>query len=350
MISADPPTHTCARAVTAEILPTEHSTLETTSRSESETAADAARSSIQLETRGVTEQTKQAGLWPSAIIHANSCAAKLREAGRADLADKIEKCHTEWTISECNGCHKTSSFPNRCENWFCAKCQPYLARKRQNSIEWWAARARQPKHVVLTVQNTTTFNQQIVREFKQFFRKLRRTKFASNWRGGFYSLEVTNEGRGWHLHLHALVDAAWIDAGKLSQEWNRASNGLGRIVRVKDARAKDYLHEVCKYTVKGAQLAAWSATQTRTFIEAFESVRTFGVFGTLYGKRTEWKAWLATIKKHGRACECGCTRFSYFTETEWTMRDLLPNLGRAGRPPPSQQSEFTNLRLPQPAH
>jgi Replication protein len=290
--------------------------------------------SLKLETRGLTEQQAQAQLWPSAIIHANTIAAKLRETGRATEARTLEDCHTQWTISICNSCNLVQKFPNRCENLFCPKCQPYLSRKRRKAIEWWTREVKQPKHVVLTVQNASDLTAAHVRQFKQWFRALRRTKFAANWRGGFYSIEVTNEGRGWHLHMHALIDATWIDQFALSEHWQRATAGFGRIVKVKDAREQNYLNEVTKYAVKGSQLAAWRPDQIATFIDAFKGVRTFGVFGSLYGKRTQWRAWIETLRTHGRVCECGCSQFRYFTELQWTLMDLQPTMETRSLPPP----------------
>ena len=39
--------------------------------------------------------------------------------------------------------------------------------------------------------------------------------------GGVYSVEVTNKGKGWHVHLHAvLLLDDWIDREELSREWH----------------------------------------------------------------------------------------------------------------------------------
>ncbi len=297
---------------------------------------------LKLETRGLTEQEYQAQLWPSAVIHANTIAAKLRSIGRAKEALSLEDCHTRWTFAQCDSCHAVSRFPNRCENLHCPKCQPFLSRKRRKAVEWWAKLARQPKHVVLTVQNCSHLTKEHLQQVKKWFRALRRSTFAKNWIGGFYSMEVTNEGKGWHIHIHALIDARWIDSFALSQAWQRTTNSMGRIVKVKDARARDYLQEVTKYAVKGSQLAAWTPQNIATFIDSVNGVRTFGVFGSLYGKRTEWKEWLATLKKHGRTCDCGCTDFHYYSETEWLLLDLRPGPQYKSLPPPEEIQERQN--------
>ena len=309
--------------------------------------------SLQLETRGITSHRpdtprsqSQTGrnqeFWRTATIHKFALAAKLRQIGQADRAAKLEDCHSHYTFAKCNDCGSEFKFPNRCDQFYCPECQPSLSHKRRQQVEWWTREIRQPKHVVLTVANTPTLTGQHVDELRQMFGRLRRRRFCDNWRGGFYTVEVTNEGNGWHLHLHILTDAQWIDAGQLAKEWQAASNGLGRIVQVKDCRDKTYLAEVTKYAVKGNQLAAWSAETSLEFILAFEGKRTFGVFGALFGKRTEFKEWIDAIRDAKPKCDCGSCNVSYYSESQWLMRDLQPN--QSTRPPPDPR-ENAQLEL-----
>ncbi len=184
-----------------------------------------------------------------------------------------------------------------------------------------------------------------VQEFRKWWTRLRRTKFARHWHGGFYSLEITNEGRGWHLHLHALINAHWIDEAGLSIAWNKATNGLGRIVKVKDARDGKYLKEVTKYAVKGNQLAAWTKEQICEFLDAFTGVRTFGVFGDLYAKRTQFAEWFKAVRDAKPRCNCGSCEVNYFSEADFLERDFKPDATQLDIPPPNKFShpEFSNL-------
>jgi len=289
---------------------------------------------VQLEKRGTTQQLHQHLLWAKCTIHKNTVAAKLREAGRVQEALKLENCHTHYTIAICSGCNRVNKFPNRCDLFFCAECQPRLSQDRKKAVEWWTREIHQPKHVVLTVKNVAFLTIWHVREFRKWFTNLRRSKFARNWLGGFYSIEVTNEGNGWHLHLHALIDARYIDKFGLSDAWNKATNGFGRIVDVRDARGKNYLAEVTKYCVKGVQLAAWTKEQIATFIDAFTGVRTFGVFGSLYGARTKFAEWWKSVRDKKPQCECGCSDARYFSEAEWLEHDFVKTSNVEAIPPP----------------
>jgi hypothetical protein len=281
-------------------------------------------------------------LWKAATMHKFSVAAKLKEAGMRAYAEVLEDCHSRLIYAQCDSCRAVQVFRNRCDRFYCPECQPKLAKRRAASVAWWTVEVGQPKHVVLTVQNVMTLNHGHVDELKKWFTRLRHRKFCRNWRGGFYSVEVTNEGRGWHLHLHVLVDARWIDAGELARQWASVTRNFGKIVKVKDCRKADYLAEVTKYAVKGSELAGWTPGQIADFIRAFDGCRTFGVFGSLYGKRTEFAEWLKSIRDHKPKCDCGCQSLHFYSEAEWLERDFKPNVDSPDRPaPPIPHAEFS---------
>lgn len=288
------------------------------------------RDVVQVQTRGASSHASQRSLLSSPSVFAASIAAKLRELGRLDLAKPIEHCHTERTHMRCTGCAKVSTFFNRCDLFYCPQCQPRLARERAQGVEFWTKKIAQPKHVVLTLTNTMSITTHHVRHIIKSFARLRRLKFARGWRGGFYRIEVTNEGKGWHLHLHALVDCDWIDARQLAIEWDKANRQTGHIVKVKDCRESNYLSEVTKYAVKGSMLAEWDATDIAQFIDAFTGVRTFGVFGSLYGLRSEWREFLDTLADKRQQCTCGCDTFRFLSDNDLEWEQCIAG----GRPPP----------------
>jgi hypothetical protein len=306
---------------------------------------------ITLETRGTTSQSphtprppavkpSQPEFWRTQTTFKNSIAAKIRLAGMTAEAEKLENCHSFYTVAQCSDCGSVRKFPNRCDLFYCPECQPSLARERQFQIAWWTKIIHQPKHVVLTVRNVPDLTREHVQQLRKWFGALRRRKFASNWKGGFYSIECTNEGRGWHLHIHALIEAAWIDAPKLALEWANVTNDSGRIVKVKDCREKSYLAEVTKYAVKGSQLSQWQPAEISRFIQAFRGVRTFGVFGSLYGMRTQFADVVASIREARPKCPCGSCAVKYYSEAQWLCHDLIPNSPLSTRPPPDSQLDL----------
>lgn len=311
-------------------------------------AAGPHRLPIKLETTGINPQRTRAELFEKQQIWKASVIAKLVAVGSLDLADQLEACHTQKIYQICKGCRKVSMYWNHCDNFFCPVCQPALARARARTIEWWAKQIAQPKHVVLTTKNTEHVTSKQVKELKKNFTRLRRSTFAKAWRGGCYSIECTNEGRGWHLHIHALVDADWIDAKELAIKWGRITSGSGHIVKVKDVRQQSYLLEVTKYAVKGSQLATWSGAEIDEFVRAFHGNRQFEVFGTLRRARGNWKLWQESENLALRTCECGSDQFSYMSEDEYEYELLRQQLNAEARPPPARFVSPAELQLPLP--
>lgn len=313
--------------------------------------------SVILEGRGLTPQTelalhlrpfrhRQLEFWRQSTVHKNSVALKLREAGWLAEAAKLELCHSYYTVCICNDCKLVRRFPNRCDQFYCPECQHALQAERQKQVAWWAKECKHPKHVVLTIKNIPDLTPGHVDEFRRMFTRLRRRKFARNWVGGFYRMECTNEGRGWHLHLHALVESRYISQQQLQEEWRNITNGLGYIVKVIPVRGESYIHEVTKYVVKGSMLAKWQPASIVTFIHAFLNKRTFGVFGSLYAKRTEFAEWIASLKEARPKCVCGSCNVTYLDEARFLLLDCQPTIATRERPPPSSQLVFPDWFVP----
>lgn len=108
--------------------------------------------------------------------------------------------------------------------------------------------ARKPhlKPVFLTL--TTKNGDDLEERFKHFMASLRKllsrrrdwlkkgrgwTEFAKAV-GGVYSVETTNKGNGWHVHMHAIVLLDdWIDREELSREWQSITRDGSKILDVR---------------------------------------------------------------------------------------------------------------------
>lgn len=256
-------------------------------------------------------------LWQKEELFARSIAAKLWESCRSDLSEPLNQCHTSETFCHCRDCGAVTSFFNRCDRFYCPMCVSKLVWRRRQSISAWAEAVTQPKHIVLTARNTTTLSKNYVKWFKVNLGKLRRLKSNTHWRGGLTSLEVTNEGRGWHLHAHLLVDTDWVDPSRLSQNWARLVSQDFAIVAIRDTRDKSYLQEVTKYAVKGSQLASWSGLEAGIFIDAMTGIRQFSVFGSLFKDRALRSKIAEELTPDKCRCkECDGQHLSYLDENE----------------------------------
>lgn len=236
--------------------------------------------------------------------------------------ESLSKCGLEEIFRTCKGCGNWKSFPWRCSIKFCPLCNWRIARKRAEMLRLWNFQIKQPKHIVLTMRNFPVLTRRKVREFGRALAQLRRQKVWKDVQGGCVSTEITNEGRGWHLHAHILAEVRWIDAGELAKTWGRIIGQQFGIVKVKDARGQEYLGEVTKYVVKPSQLAGWEPNEINEFIRAVKGVRCFAAFGTLFHLQREIKKQLHLNAPPRLPCECGCQQFVYESETAAILHEV----------------------------
>jgi len=138
--------------------------------------------------------------------------------------------------------------------------------------------------------------------------------------GGIAAIEVTNIGNGWHPHLHAVIDCAWLGPQRLrpvkwesaedkrecyrlaklalESTWAKALRQPLAVVHAKRCDKNGIEKEVLKYSVKGADLIE-SKEPVGPLIDCLKKTRLMTTFGTVHG---------ATFIKKPReraACECG---------------------------------------------
>jgi hypothetical protein len=150
-----------------------------------------------------------------------------------EVFESLSKCGVEDIFRTCKGCGNWKTFQWRCSLKFCPLCNWRIARKRAEMLNLWNFQIKQPKHIVVTQRNFPVLTRQKVRDFGRALAKLRRQKVWKDVKGGCVSTEITNEGRGWHLHAHILVEARWVDAGLLAVTWGKLVGQQFGIVKVK---------------------------------------------------------------------------------------------------------------------
>lgn len=100
--------------------------------------------------------------------------------------------------------------------------------------------------MTLTLRNIpdSAFGRYDVKGLRESFGKLR--KRFKEIAGGFYVVQVTNNGKGWHLHLHVLFDGSFIAQKALSKAWAEITKGsyIVGIEQVRDRR------EAVRYLLK----------------------------------------------------------------------------------------------------
>jgi len=225
--------------------------------------------------------------------------------------DNFLACGTETIVRQCECCGDRQEYQTNCSQKFCPRCQWKLTKARTQLITAWAHRLPSALHIVLTQRNFSVLTKAKLRAHVQALGKIRRQKVFAPVKGGCVSVEITNEGRGWHLHSHWMVAARFVDAHDLALAWGKLVGQEFAIVRVKPLTSADYIGEVAKYVVEGCELAKWPAEEIWQFCNAIRGRRFFFTFGELSRIAPEIRRELRRAAPEKTPCECGSLRFKF---------------------------------------
>lgn len=140
------------------------------------------------------------------------------------------------------------------------------------------------KHLTLTLPNADDLSQMIA-DLMSSFRRLRQRKFwKTHVTGGVYVIEITNQGSGWHAHIHAIIQAHRLDWHRLHKEWIAASKG-GIGVYIQNIPPKQALRYLTKYLAKPEV----PEQQIDHAEEALKGRRLFHPFGSWHTINKEYK-------------------------------------------------------------
>jgi len=297
-------------------------------------------SSSSLDTRGPTAQfkPKQLKLSFEAVLLKDLLASRILKIDpehRQGLA--LAACHTVQTSKSCKSCDKVSTFWNRCERRFCPICARRLARERNQQFQFWFQRIARPKFLTLTMRNCAVLGDGLWR-IKRAWKSLRRSKLFESVRAGLWSIEVTNQGNGWHVHLHAVLSSDYIDQALIEQAWSRRIGQAQSIVDIRQLKGDRAAQEALKYSVKPTEMVNWTDAMLLEYLAETETLRMFGVWGDLHAQRSEYTEWIADLRAESSACECGCNNWRILDQPDPSLH--APHWIPHGRPPPPPQMDL----------
>jgi hypothetical protein len=135
------------------------------------------------------------------------------------------------------------------------------------------------KLVTLTQKNRESL-EGAVEDVRADWKKLRRrSPYKEAWQGGLYAVEAVNKGRGWHVHLHVLVEGGYVSQRLLAADWQELT-GDSCIV---DIRAVDAIYGL-KYTLKYLKKAPTVSGYAEEYNEVLKGTRLVQAWGSWYGE------------------------------------------------------------------
>lgn len=249
----------------------------------------------------------------------------LDEWGETEFANKLRSC-SEKILIHCIECDHDLVTEKHCKRRWCPVCARVISAERVAKFSGAIKRMNSPLFVTLTMPNVTDARAGI-HEIRKAFGRWKRQKWFKELdvKGGIASLEITNRGKGWHPHLHVLLDCPWLapsrlmpqpgdspriikskcseSQAQLSAAWATALRTETAIVHVKKA-GPEIAREVLKYSVKPSDLIE-CADNPGDIIRAMDRTRLVTTWGSCYGLSAEIKAEAAALKEPCKCEKCG---------------------------------------------
>lgn len=236
--------------------------------------------------RDSADETRRAELLASRAASRAKLLDRLDDEGADKHADRLRKCGEKLRL-KCTCCGMVRSVAIRCDLKWCPACAPRIAFDKVQRYGPVVNEFSHPLFVTFTTQNFDARSKKTtgMREVIRAFRRLRSQRW---WKrccpGGVASFEMTRRRKGWHPHVHALLDSAWFAATvtrppvgtpadkfkaralsacrEIAQQWTMALGGRPGSVKVRKVRVREgetvatSLKEVMKYSVTAESLDA----------------------------------------------------------------------------------------------
>ncbi len=191
----------------------------------------------------------------------------------------------------CEKCGEKHQVPLRCGDRCCPVCRGKDYRRLLEGYLESVKRIHRPKLMTLTLRNVEDLNRSYVRWVRKCFTRLmRRAYYRRLVKGGLCAFEITNRGRGFHVHLHIILSADFIPVRKLSHDWSGVTGGSGVVDIRAISGAREALAYCLKYLSKPPALKGKDEAISDEELEerrevyraAVRGVRLVQAFGSLY--------------------------------------------------------------------
>jgi plasmid rolling circle replication initiator protein Rep len=259
------------------------------------------------------EQARERG-----ILEREALIDRLRREGADDLARKLTTCGETLPLV-CVNCGSKHPVEVACKRRWCPACAWRVQKDRMARFSEAGAAMKWPLFITLTMRNTG--DPQCIRTIREAWGRMRRRKLmAQRIAGGIATIEITNQGNGWHPHLHVLADCQWLalhtpepsfgdSEGVKRQKYDHARLELsalwGSVIKQETAIVSALRKEpgaalayTLKYAVKGSDLID-SPDPIAPLLRVLNKSRLVSAFGNLHNLEPE------LIEEERPKCKCG---------------------------------------------
>lgn len=181
----------------------------------------------------------------------------------------------------CACCGLKHEVTGRCRDRTCPDCRYRDFRRIFKGYRKAVRVMKSPKLLTLTLLNQPELVSGDVKRLRKAFIKLMKRKwYSSRVRGGLCSIEIKNEGRGWNIHMHILIDCDYLPQDRVSRDWLDLT-GDSYIVDIRKAWSPAAgLSYILKYLTKSPSVNG----EADVYNSELKGLRLVQPFGSLYNQ------------------------------------------------------------------
>jgi len=160
----------------------------------------------------------------------------------------------------CEHCGEIKTAIMKCSDRTCEFCRKRIYYKLLKGWQDLTKQMRNPKLLTLTTVNVDQLKTTDVQNIRKCFGRLIRQKYyKERITGGLYVIEIKNIGKGWNIHLHALIDTkdgfdGYMEQKKISADWLKITK-TSKIVDIRRAKNPQIsLRYILKYLIKTPEI------------------------------------------------------------------------------------------------
>lgn len=209
-------------------------------------------------------------------------AATLEAHGETTYARALRECSVTEALWICTACGNHQYHVNHCQQRLCAICAPKQAAKRSRRVHAITNTMTNPKWLTLTMQRVPDLAVGLsdIRAAFGRWRRLKAVKCIVN--GGLYKIEAKPKPDGWHVHIHAIIDGAYLPVQLIWTTWKKALRHSHAGAHIKKINGKLQARDFSKYAAKPEDVVTWTPAQLIEFVHAWRNVRMWQTFGKYF--------------------------------------------------------------------
>lgn len=160
----------------------------------------------------------------------------------------------------CSHCGNIIDVPIHCSSKGCDICTRFRRYRIRERIQYAlqglpSNQTLRWRHFTLTVKNGSDLGERLNHLIKSF-RKLRHRKlWKSSQYGGFYVVEITERGNGWHPHLHIVSFGHYLNWRKLLYVWCQITKDSSHVMVSSIRGGSNIAGYISKYITKATVLS-----------------------------------------------------------------------------------------------